>query len=166
MFLGEDAGGEGGFIVGVEDGDGALEDDDPVVEFFVDEVDGAAGDFRSIVEGLALGVEAGKSGQQGGVDVEDAVGEGADEFGGEQAHVTGEAYEVDVVVAEGGYDFGVVFGAGAAFGFDYFGGNVSGVGGGGAWGFGAVRYNDGDFGVRDFAGSYPVGYRDEVRATA
>ena len=60
MFLFEDASGEGFGGVGVEDGDGFLEDDDAVVYGLVDEVDGATGDLGSVVEGLVLGVEAGK----------------------------------------------------------------------------------------------------------
>ena len=71
--------GEGGGVVGGEDGDGALENDGAVVKALVDEVDGAAGDFDAEIEGLGLGVEAGEAGQQAGVDVKDAVGEGLDE---------------------------------------------------------------------------------------
>lgn len=64
VFFGEDAIGEGVGIVCGEDGDGALEDDDAVVEVLVDEVDGAAGELNAVVEGLGLGVEAGEGGQQ------------------------------------------------------------------------------------------------------
>ena len=63
MLLLEDADGQGGGGVGVVDGYGSLEDDDTVVNGFVDEVDGAAGDFGSVVEGLLLGVEAGEGGE-------------------------------------------------------------------------------------------------------
>ena len=60
VLLLEDAGGEGFGGVFVEDGDGLLQDDDAVVYSLVDEVDRAACDFGSVVEGLVLGVEAGK----------------------------------------------------------------------------------------------------------
>ena len=42
-----------------------------------------------------MGVEAGKGGQQGGVDVEQAVVPTVDEAGGQDAHEAGEADEVD-----------------------------------------------------------------------
>ena len=108
MFFGEDALGERVGVVGVEDRDGALQDDGAVVEVFVDEVDGATRDFDAVVEGLLLSVEAGEGGQQRRVDIEDAVGEGGNELGREQAHIAGEDDEVDAVVAEGGGDVGVV----------------------------------------------------------
>ena len=60
MFLGEDAFGERVRVVVGEDGDGALENDDAVIEMFVDEVDGAAGPLDAVVESLLLRVEAGK----------------------------------------------------------------------------------------------------------
>ena len=64
VLFDEDAVGEGVCVVGVENRDGALEDDGAVVEVFVDEVDGAAGDFHAVVECLLLGVESRESGQQ------------------------------------------------------------------------------------------------------
>ena len=45
-------------------------------------------------ERLADRVEAGEGGQQGGVDVDDAVAEAGDEGGAEQLHVAGEDDEV------------------------------------------------------------------------
>ena len=63
VLFDKDALGEGVRVVGFEDGNGALEDDGAVVEMFVDKVNGAAGDFYAVVEGLLLGVEAGKGGQ-------------------------------------------------------------------------------------------------------
>jgi len=120
VFFDENAVGEGVGVVGVEDGDSALEDDGTVVEVFVDEVDGASGDFDSVIEGLPLGSEAGECGEQRGVNVDDAVGEGGDEAGREQAHVAGEADEVDIVGAECGDHVGVVRGAGPALGDEQF----------------------------------------------
>ena len=147
MLLLEDAGGEGFGGVGVEDGDGVLQDDDAVVYGLVDEVDGAAGDFRSVVEGLVLGVEAGEGGEQRWMDVEDAVGEGRDEGRRDDAHVAGEADEVDVVVMELGDHFGVVIGALAACGGDGEGGEAEVAGGGEAGGGFDVGEDDGDLGV-------------------
>jgi hypothetical protein len=82
----------------------------------VDEVDGAAGDFYSVLEGLCLGVEAGEGRQEGWVDVEDLVGECGYELGTEQAEVAGQNDEIDIVIAEGGKNVGVMLCAFAAFG--------------------------------------------------
>ena len=91
VFLGEDAVGEGVGVVGFEDGDNALQDDDAVVEVLVDKVDGATGDLDAVIECLGLGFEAGKRGQQRWVDVENAVRKCRDELGRQEAHVAGEA---------------------------------------------------------------------------
>ena len=50
------------------------------------------------------------------MDVENAIGKGGDEAGREQAHVAGQADEVDTVVAQAGNHVGIVLGALAAFG--------------------------------------------------
>lgn len=80
VFFDKDAVGEGVGVVSFENGNGALEDDDAVVEVLIDEVNGAAGDLDAVIEGLGLGFEAGKGGQERRVDVEDAVGVGRHEF--------------------------------------------------------------------------------------
>src|ERR1700676_5224020 len=72
----QDARGEGVAVVVVVNRDNALQDDDAVVEVLVDEVNRAAGHLDAVIEGLLLGVEAREGGQQGRVNVEDAVGEG------------------------------------------------------------------------------------------
>lgn len=166
VFLLEDAMGEGGLIVGVEDRDGALGDDDAVVELLVDEVDGAAGDLDAVVEGLLLGIEAGEGREQRGMDVEDALREGLDEAGREQAHVSGEAYVVDVVGAEGGDDFFVVLGALAAVGLDGEGFKAALACGFEAGRVGFVGDDDGDFAASELAGGDVVCYGEEVGATA
>lgn len=146
VLFDEDALGEGVRVVGFEDGYGALEDDGAVIEVLVDEVDGAAGDFYSVVEGLLLRIEAGKGGKQRWVDVEDAVGEGGDEGGREQSHIAGEADEVHVVLAQAGDEVAVVLGAGAALGDQHRRGEIQVAGGLDAGGIGDVgdRYRDFD----------------------
>jgi hypothetical protein len=54
-----------------------LQNDHAVVHGLIDEMDAAARDFGAIVEGLLLRVEAGKRGQQRGMDVQNAVGKAA-----------------------------------------------------------------------------------------
>mgnify|MGYP006137190317 CR=1 FL=1 len=79
-----------------------------MIEFFVHEMDGAAGDFDAIVEGLLPGFEAGKGGEEGWMDVDDAIGEGADHLMAQPArakmHADPGAFlfileQVDVVIA-------------------------------------------------------------------
>jgi len=75
MFLFQDALGKGVLIVGIENGDGGLQDDGAGVEIFVDEMDGAAGEFDAVVEGLLLGFEAGEGWEERWMDIQDALGE-------------------------------------------------------------------------------------------
>jgi len=100
------------------------------------------------------------------VDVEDAVGEGGDEGGREEAHVAGEDDEVDVVLAEGGEHVGVVVGAGAAFGGAELGGQAQGLGGGEAGGAGDVGEDEGDFYVGEPAFADGLMNGEEVGAAA
>ena len=60
-------------IVAFEDRNAPLKNDDPVVEVLIDKMDGAPGDLAAIIEGLQLRVQTGKCGQQGRVDIQDAV---------------------------------------------------------------------------------------------
>ena len=90
------------------------------------------------------------------MDVEDAVGEGRDEGGRDDAHVTGEADEIDVVVVELGDHLGVVIGALAASGWDGESGQAEVAGGGEAGGVFDVREDDGDFGVEAVFGDGAV----------
>ncbi len=162
VLLGEDAGGEGVGIVAVEDRNGPLQDDDAVIELFVDKVDGAAGNLDAVIEGLLLRVETGKSGQQRGMDIEDALGKGGDELGREQAHVTGETDEIDAVAKQQSRDIGIVRFSRAPFG-DLQRCRKSKLGGGGdAGSIGNVGDDDGDFDARQLTGPDGVGDGKEV----
>ena len=97
-----DTGVEGGGGVVVVHGDGLLGDDCAGIDALIDEMNGAAGDFDAVVEGLFPSFEAGEGRKQGRVDVDDAVGEGAEEFAFEDAHEAGEDDEVDLGVLENG----------------------------------------------------------------
>src|SRR5258707_13082415 len=104
MFLFQDAVGKGVLVVGIEDGDDGLQDDGAGVEIFVDEVDGASGELDAVVEGLLLRFEAGEGRQERRVNIEDALGKGGYEEGGEKAHIAGEADEINFVFVEYGGD--------------------------------------------------------------
>ena len=166
MLLLEDAGRQGLVGIVVVYRDGLLQDDDAVVDGFVDEVDGAAGDLGPIVEGLVLGVEAGEGGKQRGVDVEDAIGEGLHEGRRDDAHVAGETDEIDLVRVEGGDHLAVVVGAVAAGGGDAHGGEVQLAGRGEAGGIFPVRENDGDLCADEVPLADGFGDGEEVGASA
>ena len=166
VLLGENALCEGVGVVGVERGNRALEDDDAVVEMLIDKMHRAAGELDAVVEGLGLRIEAGKGGQQRGMNIENALGKSSDELGREQTHITGETDEVDVVCLEAGDHVGIVLGAGAAFGdergvrqAEIFGGMESGR-------IGDVGEDDGDLDAGQTAGADGVGDGEEVGATA
>lgn len=98
MFLDQNSGRESFERVVVEDRDCGLEENWAAVEIFIDEVDGAAGDLYPVCEGLVLGVEAGESGQQGRVNVEDAIGELRNELSTQEAHIACETNPIDPVL--------------------------------------------------------------------
>src|SRR6266567_461739 len=131
-------------IIGVENRNGALKNDDSVIEVLIDKMDGAPGQFHAVVKSLLLRVEAGESRQQRRVDVEDAIGEGGDELGGEEAHVAGEADQFDAVTLQAGQHVGIVLGALAALGDEDFSGQAEFEGGAKAGGVGDVGDYDGD----------------------
>ena len=149
----------------LENRNGALQDDGAVVKLFIDKVHRAAGDFDAVGKSLLLRLKPGKSRQQRGMDVENAVGEGGDERWRKQAHVAGQANQIDAVLLQAGEDVGIVFGAGAAFG------DVERVGRPRSWlrpgrALGHVRDDDGDFDAGQTAGANGFGDGEEVGAAA
>src|SRR5580698_1743633 len=81
VFFSENAARKGMLVIGLQYRNGTLQEDDPVIEMLIDKVNGAAGDFDAVVEGLLLSVEARKCWQKRGMDVEYAVVKGGDELG-------------------------------------------------------------------------------------
>src|ERR1700758_4749177 len=105
-------------VVRFVDGHGSLQDDDAVVELLIDEMHGAASDFDAILKGLLLRIQAGKRGQQRWMDVQNALRKSLNKAWREQAHVTGEANELDAMVLERSNDSGIVISALAAVGLN------------------------------------------------
>lgn len=148
MLLFENAGGEGFGGVTGEDRASSLVEDGSFVVPFADEMDGTPACLGSCGEDSAVHMDAvhalaAETGEESGVDVEDAIGEGLDDFDGEKGHVAGEANELDFMVLESLQEgFGVV---------GVFGGNgesrsverFGGFGGGGVYGWGD---DEGDLG--------------------
>ncbi len=166
VLFGEDAAVEGFGCVGVEDGDSALDDDGAMIKLLIDKVDGAAGDFDAVSEGLLLSFEAGECGKQRGMNVEDAIAEGGDEVGREEAHVAGQADEIDVVGLETGDHVDVMLRAGATFGDADGGGKAETLRGFEGGSFGDVRDDHGDFDAGQASGADGIGDGEEVGAAA
>ncbi len=80
MFRLEDARREQIFIVIILHRDGSLGHDGAVIELLFHEVHRAAADLHTMLQGLALGVKTGERGQQGRMDIENALRIGADEL--------------------------------------------------------------------------------------
>lgn len=129
VFLLQDAGRQrfGGVVF--FDRNSLLQDDDAVVDGLIYKMHSAASDLGSVFECLLLGIETGKCGQQRWVDVEDAVGKGADKIRREHAHVSGQADEIDAMLMQARNQLRVVGGAGATGGWNAEGGNLQLAGG-------------------------------------
>jgi hypothetical protein len=164
VFLVQDFFRERGFGVIVGYGNDGLEDDGAGIEIFVDEVDGATGEFYAVIESLALGFEAGEGWQERGMDIEDAIGESLDEVGREEAHVAGQTDQIDFVFVEGGYDLAVEGFAFEALGRENLRGQAAGFGAFNAGGAFAIAEDDSDFGLGNAARGDTIGEGFEVRA--
>src|SRR6185503_7045797 len=86
--------------IGIEHGNGGLDQDGAGIEKFVDNMNGTAGNPHPMIEGLALGVESRERREQGRVNVQYAVGKGLYERRAEQPHEAGEADELHIVSAQ------------------------------------------------------------------
>src|SRR6266567_6320102 len=86
----------------IADGHRALHHDRTRVGLGDDEVYRRTRQFDAGAQGLAVRVEAGEGRQQRGMDVEHPPVPGLGEFGGEQAHESAEAYQLDAVLVERG----------------------------------------------------------------
>lgn len=150
VFDFQHARGQGIGSIGIVYGHGALGDDGTAIELGGNEVHGAAREAAAFVDGALMGMQAGESGQQGGMDVDGLIGKAAAKLGREDAHITGEQYKVGRVA---GHEFkhGLVE-IGAA-------GEVFGIEGGGmdallcrpgqAGGLGVVGEHGGDVQIGD-----------------
>src|SRR5690554_3386844 len=62
------------------DGEGFLQDDRPRIHSFIDKMDGAAGHFNPVGQGIGDATGSGKSGQEGGVNIHNPVAESSHKF--------------------------------------------------------------------------------------
>lgn len=148
----------------LENRNGALQNNDAVVEMLVDEVNGAAGPLDSVVKGLFLCVESREGRKQRGMDVQDAIGKGGDELWREQTHVAGEDDQVDTVLMQTGGHVRVVVGAGTAFGYEQFMGQAQFLSRSQTGGVSDIGDDDGDLDAGEFAGADGFGDGEEVGA--
>lgn len=154
------------FGVSVLDRHDGLQDDRAGVEIFIHKVNRAASEFYSVFERLALGFEAREGREKRGVNIENALGKGGDKVGGKQAHVTGEADEVDAGFVEDGGDLAIVGFALEALGRQDFCGDAARFGAFDAGSAFAIADDNRDFRVGDAAGSDAIGKGFKIRAAA
>ena len=100
VLLLEDPGRKGLGRVVVEDRDGLLQDDGATVDALVHEVDRAPAHLRPPRDRVRLGMGPGERGEEGGMDVQDAIRELADEGARDEPHEPREHDEVDAAVPE------------------------------------------------------------------
>src|SRR5882757_5924447 len=79
-----------------------------MVEFLVHKVHRASRNFYTINEGLLLGLQAWKGGQERGVNIDNLPRELLHKPRREQAHVARQADEVDIVFSERSDDFAIM----------------------------------------------------------
>jgi hypothetical protein len=164
MLFDEDARGERLRRVVVCDGHNALRDDGAAVQSLIDEVDGAAAEFDAVLDGLSLRVEAGEGGQQTRMNIKYASAISCDEDGREQAHVTGEADEFDVMRLQRCNDLAFMFGACAPATFDGERFDPTFGGAGKSRRFCVIAQDERDLGSGYFAAPDRSGERQHVRA--
>src|SRR5205085_3643356 len=107
--------GERVLIIVIEHGSGPLHDDGAVIEMLIHEMHGAARNSHAVLERLLLRLQPGKSRQQRRMNVQDALRKLLNEPRREQAHISGEANQVNVILLEHSNHFGIVLLTGLAF---------------------------------------------------
>ena len=110
MFLLQDPGGEGVFVVNIEYRDCLLQNDSAVVEFFVHEMDRAARNLHTVSKSLFLGLKSGKSRQQRRMNVKNAPGKLLHKPRREQPHISRKTDQINLVLPERSYDFTIMLG--------------------------------------------------------
>jgi len=108
VFFLQDAHGQRVFRVVVVYWQDGLENDGAGVEIFVNEMDRAAGELDAVLESLALRLETWKRGQQRWVNVQNAVWKRGHKIRRQQAHVAGEADEIDFVLVQDRYNLAII----------------------------------------------------------
>src|SRR5688500_7834595 len=98
MLLFEDACRKRFFRIVVKHLNNALSNNWPTIKCFVNEMNGTAGPLNSMFDSLKLSVEPRKRRQQAGMDIQDALAESLQKLRRQNAHVTGKANQVDVVL--------------------------------------------------------------------
>ena len=123
----------------------------PVVEFFIHKVHRASCYFYAVAEGLLLRFQSRKRRQQRWMDIQNAPRKLLHEPGREQAHISSQANEVDLVLPQGGYNFAIVFFALFALGRNNHRGQTESAGRFNSAGVKFVGDDDGDAGARNLS---------------
>ena len=166
VFLLQDSGGERVLGVVVIYGNDRLQDDRARVEIFVYKMYGAAGEFHTVFESLALRFEAWKGRKQGRMNVQDSIWERRDKIGRQEAHITGQADQIDFVLVQHGDDLTIIGFAFQSFRWNRARGDTASFGTVDAGRSFAIADQDGDFGIGNSAGGNALRERFEIRTAA
>lgn len=119
MLLLQNSLGERVFVVFGQHGNRALRDDYAMIEVFIDEMNGAAADLNTVFERLPLRVETWKCRQQRRMNVQNPIWECRKEGGRDEPHVSGEADQIHLMLAQTSDDRSVMLAAAESFALDY-----------------------------------------------
>src|SRR5437588_11682045 len=96
VLLIEDTGGQSVFVVAILDVDRSLNDDRAVIQFLIHKMDATTRHFHSVGKSLLLSFEPRERWKERRMDIENPSRELLHKPGREQAHVSGEADQVNV----------------------------------------------------------------------
>src|SRR5277367_5823081 len=136
-----------------------------MIKLLIHKMHCAAGALYTILEGLPLGVESGKGRQQRRVNIEDSLRKSTDKLRREQAHISGEAHEVDLMLSQGLNNLGFVLCSLTAVGFDDQRREATRTGRSDAGRVGAIGDDDRDLRSGKLSRRDAVGDGEEIRSS-
>src|SRR5215831_3343142 len=102
MLLGKNARRQRLPRVGFKHRDHALGNDWPTIQRLIYKMDGAAGPFHTMAEGLLLRFKTGKGRQEAGMNIQNAIAKGLDKGRRNQTHVTSQTNKIDPMMLQDG----------------------------------------------------------------
>ncbi len=106
-------------VITVKDRNCLLHDDGPMIQFLVDKMHRAAGNFYAVSECLLLRLESGKCRQERGMDIENLARKLLYKPRREQAHISRKTDQIYTVLLQRANNLAVVFSARPAFRRNY-----------------------------------------------
>ena len=135
-------------IVTIQNRHGFLQNDGPVVQMLVNKMDRATGQLHAVFKRLFLRVHSRKSGQQRRMNVDNAIGKSPDEVRREEAHIAGQADQINLRLLQRRYNLSIVLFADSPFGRNQLSLQAAPLGRVKATSISAVRNDNRDFCVK------------------